>query len=106
MQPPRTTVEQVQRNHLIILSPDHQDLLVQLPGGLGYLLPSVRSDVGRKVLGVVKAYVEQLGISMSSVVSLCTRESVAGGFEALHVLKHLTRTPRERISIGGLSGKS
>ena len=87
MQPPRTTVEQVQRNHLIILSPDHQDLLVQLPGGLGYLLPSVRSDVGRKVLGVVKAYVEQLGISMSSVVSLCTRESVAGGFEALHVLQ-------------------
>lgn len=46
---------------------------------LGYLLPTVVTAVDRKVLPHVKNYLEQLGISIESIVSLASRDSSPEG---------------------------
>jgi len=72
-------IRAVQRNHLLILSPDRSALLVEMHANLGYLLPMVVTAVDRKVLPQVKDYLDQLRISIESIISLTSRDSSPEG---------------------------
>jgi Phosphotransferase enzyme family len=64
---------------------------------LGYLLPTLATTVGRKVLPLIKDHLDQLGILISSIVSLESRDSTPEGcFDTAHLIE--TRLP---ISLGG-----
>jgi tRNA A-37 threonylcarbamoyl transferase component Bud32 len=59
---------------------------------LGYLLPTLVTAVGRKVLPLVKDHLDQLGIPLSSIVSLESRDSTPEGcFDTAHLIE--TRSP-------------
>ena len=76
---PTAAIKAVQRNHLLILSPDRSALLVKMHANLGYLLPTVVTAVERKVLPQVKDYLDQIGISIESIISLASRDSSPEG---------------------------
>jgi hypothetical protein len=93
----------VQRNHLLILSPDHSGLLVKIHDNLGYLLPTLVTALGRKVLPLIQDYLDQLGIPISSIVSIESRDSAPEGcIDTAHLIE--TRSP---ISLGNeLEGRT
>lgn len=63
---------------------------------LGYLLPTLVTVVGRKVLPLVKDHLDQRGIPLSSIVSLASRDSTPEGcFDTAQLIE--TRSP---ISLG------
>lgn len=94
---PTPTPEPVQRNHLLILSPDRSQLLVEIRANLGYLLPAVSTEIGRRVLPVLQEHLTQLGVPVESIVSLWSRNSKPEGIlDALH----LVETPSPVDSIG------
>lgn len=85
---PTAIPEAVQRNHLLILSPDRSGLLVKMHANLGYLLPTLVTAVGRKVLPLVKDHLDQLRIQPSSIVSLASRDSTPEGcFDTAHLIE-------------------
>jgi hypothetical protein len=78
----------VQHNHLLILSPDRSRLLVKTHANLGYLLPTLVTEVGRKVLPLVKDHLDQLGIPLASIISLESRYSMPEGcFDTAHLIE-------------------
>jgi hypothetical protein len=99
------TPQPIQRNHLLILSADRLRLLVlQIPGSLGYLLPTLVSGAERRVLSLLKAHLYQLRVTVDAVVTLSCRESEpAGSFEAVHLVETI---PEENSTTNGLEWKS
>jgi aminoglycoside phosphotransferase (APT) family kinase protein len=63
---------------------------------LGYLLPTLVTTVGRKVLPLVKDYLDQRGVPLCSIISLASRDSTPEGcFDTAQLIE--TQLP---ISLG------
>jgi hypothetical protein len=85
---PSQLPDRTQHNHLFILSPDRSQLLIEIHGKVGYLLPSVVSEAGRKSLPAVSAYLDRLGLPRDLILSFTSRESTPEGhFDSGHLIE-------------------